>query len=221
MPGGTEPVLTICELFKSIEGETSYAGRPCAFVRTAGCNLQCTYCDTPYARLEPGESMQVEQIRERLLGVGTDLACITGGEPLLQPEPTVALAEGLLDAGLTVLVETNGTVDISPLPAGAVCVMDVKCPGSGEAGRLFAPNVARLGPRDEVKFVLTDRRDFDWALSFVRQHDLWGGPNILLAPAYEFLEPRRLAEWILQSGANVRLNLQLHRILWPEGERGV
>lgn len=213
--------LTVCEIFKSIEGETSYAGLPCAFVRTSGCNLECAYCDTSYARTEPGREMSVGDICEEVLAFGTRLACITGGEPLLQREPVTALAERLLKAGLTVLVETNGTQDISRLPRETVCVMDVKCPGSGESGGLFAPNVAQLGPRDETKFVITDRRDFDWALSFVREHDLWGGPEILFAPAHGFLEPVRLADWVLESRANVRLNLQLHRLLWPGRERGV
>ncbi len=214
------PTLRICEIFKSLQGETSYAGLPCGFVRTAGCNLDCSYCDTQYARADEGPILPVDEVARRLLAYGTRLACITGGEPLLQADGVVALAERLLDAGLTVLLETNGTLDLAPVPDGVVRVMDVKCPGSGEAGKTLPGNIERLTPRDEVKFVLCDRRDFDWAVRFVRQTDVQGRTNVLFSPAFDRLKADALAGWILESGVEARLQIQLHKILWPDRPRG-
>jgi 7-carboxy-7-deazaguanine synthase len=139
----------------------------------------------------------------------------------VQAEGVVALAEGLLAAGHEVLLETNGTLDLAPLPEGVVRIMDVKCPGSGESGRTLPENLARLRPRDEVKFVISDRGDFDWAVAFAREHSLADGPQVLFAPAYGRLSPRALADWILAEGVEARLQLQLHKLLWPERTRGV
>jgi 7-carboxy-7-deazaguanine synthase len=213
--------LRISEIFRSIQGETSYAGMPCVFVRTAGCNLHCRWCDTAYARVEEGTTRAVPEIAEDVQSLGPGLVCITGGEPLLQAEAVCALTEELLSAGRTVLIETNGTQDLSPLPAGAVVIMDVKCPGSGESGKTFPANIARLRPRDEVKFVIADRADFDWSTGFVMRYDLLHGPTVLFAPVSGSVSGAELAEWILESGLNVRLQLQLHKILWPDRDRGV
>ncbi len=222
--------LMVIELFRSIQGESTWAGLPCAFARLAGCNLRCSYCDTRYASEEPGDEMTVEHVHAVLKGMATKLVCITGGEPLLQLAAP-ALAGLLLDSGHTVLVETNGTLDISRLPAGAIRVMDVKCPGSGECGKALMSNLEGLGQRDEVKFVLCNRRDFDWAADFVKRHALTGCCQVLFAPvtphppegsaAPDAATPRRLAQWILDSGLGVRLQLQLHKILWPDRTRGV
>ncbi|MCK4376285.1 MAG: radical SAM protein [Candidatus Brocadiae bacterium] len=216
-----EQALAISEIFKSIEGETSYAGLPCSFVRTMGCNLRCSYCDTGYAQSGEGIRISLEEICKEVASHGTRLVCITGGEPLMQAEGVVALAARLLASGHTVLLETNGTFDLAPVPEGVVRIMDVKCPGSGESGKTLPGNLERLTPRDEVKFVISDRADFDWAVAFVEQHGLAGGPQVLFAPAYGRLAARELAGWILEAGLQVRLQLQLHKLLWPERTRGV
>ncbi len=213
--------LIVCEVFKSIQGETSYAGLPCGFVRTAGCNLECSWCDTEYARSGEGRDRGTESVARELGAFGTRLVCITGGEPLLQTDAVVALSKRLLQDGHTVLVETNGTQDISPLPRGAVRIMDVKCPGSGESGKTLPRNLELLRPQDEVKFVISDREDFEWAVEFIDRHALGEGPEVLFAPVWGRLEGRRLAQWILRAGLEVRLQLQLHKFLWPERERGV
>ena len=216
-----EPALAISEVFKSIEGETSYAGLPCAFVRTMGCNLRCSYCDTEYARDGEGIRLTVTEICREVERLGPRLVCITGGEPMVQAEGVIVLAGRLLEGGRTVLLETNGTIDLEPVPDGVVKIMDVKCPGSGEAGKTLPGNLALLRPADEVKFVISDRADFDWSASFVEEHGLADGPEILFAPALGRLAGRELAEWIMASGLNVRLQLQLHKILWPDKTRGV
>jgi 7-carboxy-7-deazaguanine synthase len=213
--------LAISEIFKSIQGESSRAGLPCSFVRTVGCNLRCRYCDTEYARDGEGLRLSVDEICAEVEAHATRLACITGGEPLVQAAGVVALAERLLGGDYTVLLETNGTLDLAPVPEDVIVIMDAKCPGSGESGKTLTQNLERLRPRDEVKFVITDRRDFDWAVAFVQQHALAGGPQLLFAPTHGVLEPRRLAEWVLAAGLPIRLQLQLHKILWPERDRGV
>jgi len=217
-----DPALIVCEIFRSIQGETSYAGLPCTFVRTSGCNLNCNYCDTEYARTGEGNRMAVDDVARRVEELGAQLVCITGGEPLLQAPAVAALGEALLAAGHTVLLETNGTLDFGRMPEDVVVIMDVKCPGSGESGRTLPNNLERMRPRDEVKFVLSDRSDFEWAVRFVRERG-WekAGPHVLFAPVHGRLPGRELAEWILDSGLRVRLQLQLHKILWPDRERGV
>jgi 7-carboxy-7-deazaguanine synthase len=212
--------LAISEIFRSIQGETSWAGRPCTFVRTVGCNLRCAWCDTAYAQEGEGIRLTTEEILAEVERLGTDLVCITGGEPLVQAEGVVALAQELLRRGHTVLLETNGTMDLSPVPEGVIRIMDVKCPGSAEEGKLLPSNLARLRPEDEVKFVIADRADFDWAVAFVAERGLAGGPEMLFAPVAGRLDARTLAEWILDAGLEVRLQLQLHKLLWPEQDRG-
>ena len=215
-----EQSVQVVEIFASIQGEGIRAGLPCAFVRLAGCNLQCTYCDTRYACEATGEAMSVQDAAERAAGFGHRLVCITGGEPMLQ-SATPDLARLLAARGLTVLVETNGAVDLAPLPAEAVRVMDVKCPGSGECGKMFARNLDALRGGDEAKFVLCDRADFEWAAEFVRRHGLVERCHVLFAPAHGQLAGSDLADWIIESGLHVRLQLQLHRILWPGRDRAV
>jgi len=211
--------LPVIEIFKSIQGESSLAGLPCSFVRTAGCNLHCSYCDTRYAAQEEGEELPLEQIADTVDSLGCRLTCITGGEPLLHAA-TPALCELLLERGHTVTVETNGTQRIARLPQGVVRVMDVKCPGSGECGRTLPQNLDALRAEDQVKFVICDRNDFDWAVRYVRQHAMLEVCEVLFAPAYGRIAGSVLAEWILQSGLDVRLQLQLHKILWPHRRRG-
>ncbi len=212
--------IRVSEVFRSLQGETSRAGRPCVFVRTAGCNLRCVWCDTVYARSERGSTEDVDALAARLHAMDTKLICITGGEPLQQTRAVCRLAGLLLERGHTVLLETNGTRDTGPVPDAVVVVMDVKCPASGESGKTLPGNVERLRPRDEVKFVIAERADFDWAVDFVRRHRLENGPELLFAPAAGLVKPRELTGWILDSSLDLRLQLQLHKILWPEAGRG-
>ncbi len=212
--------LKMCEVFRSIQGETSRAGLPCTFVRTHGCNLNCVWCDTQYARQGDGTDQPLSEVLALVRSHGDRLVCITGGEPLLQSSAVSELAALLLAEGQAVLVETNGSRDISPLPADACVIMDVKCPGSGEANCTLMENLERLRPRDEVKFVVLDRADFDWAVAFIRQHQLLNGPELLFAPVEGRLSLRSLAGWILESRLPLRLQPQFHRLLWPEVERG-
>jgi len=213
--------LSVSEIFRSIQGETTRAGLPCTFVRLFGCNLDCAWCDTRYARSGRSTRMAPAQVLARVRSLGTRLVCITGGEPLVQAGAAAALAEALLRDGRTVLLETNGTLDLASMPDGVVRIMDVKCPSSGECGRTFLANLELLDDRDELKFVIADRRDFDWAVAFLGEHGPDGCPHVLFAPARGRLSARRLAGWILDSGLEVRLQMQLHKILWPGRSRGV
>jgi 7-carboxy-7-deazaguanine synthase len=215
------PTLLISEIFKSIQGETSRVGLPCTFVRTFGCNLCCAWCDTLYARTGAGTPMAVEEVERQVEALGGRLACITGGEPLLQPDAVCDLAERLTATGRTVLLETNGSIDLTPVPPGVVIIMDVKCPGAGQGDVTLPGNIERLGPQDEAKFVILDRADFDWAVAYVRRHDLLSRTQVLFSAVQGALTHRALAEWVLESGLDLRLQVQLHRLLWPEIHRGV
>ncbi len=205
--------VRIAELFESIQGESSYAGLPCFFVRLAGCSLNCTYCDTPAANME-GDPMSVDAVVAACCASQAPLIEITGGEPL-QQAGFEALAEAICAAcDKTVLVETNGTCDISRIPKGAVAVVDVKTPGSGMAGTFDEANIARLRSKDEVKFVLCDRRDYEWAARFVREHDVSARcAAVLFSPAWGQLDAAALGEWLLADGLPVRLQVQLHKVL--------
>jgi 7-carboxy-7-deazaguanine synthase len=211
-------MLTVCEMFKSIQGESTFAGEVCAFVRLSGCNLACSYCDTSYAR-EPGNATSLDDVCAWVAAQQTRLVEITGGEPLLQ-EDTCELARRLCEGGRTVLVETNGSLDISHLPEPCVRVVDVKCPGSGAGGSFFAPNLKVLGPRDECKFVLSGRTDFEWARDFVAQHRLSVRCTVIFSPAWNVLPANNLAAWMLEENTGARLGLQLQKYLWPGDERG-
>jgi 7-carboxy-7-deazaguanine synthase len=210
-------MLTICEIFKSIQGESTFAGRVCSFVRLSGCNLSCSWCDTPYSK-EPGTDRSIDDIAVEVGTHETTLVEITGGEPLLQPE-TPALCKRLLDERYTVLVETNGTLDLSPLPRSCIRIVDIKCPSSGHAGSFREKNYPLLHPSDECKFVIADRADFDWALNLFRTNEFIRRTTVLFSPVLDRLPPRELAEWIVADNLPVRLGLQLHKIIWGE-QRG-
>jgi 7-carboxy-7-deazaguanine synthase len=209
--------LTVCELFKSIQGESTRAGMVCTFVRLGGCNLSCAYCDTRYAQ-SGGEPLSVEQVMARVSALGCTTVEITGGEPLLQAG-TPPLCMRLLEEGCTVMVETNGSLPIDTLPPGCIRIVDIKSPGSGEQNSFRHENLAALRPSDECKFVLTDRRDFDWAIDYVRTHRLCDTCPVLFSPATGRLAPDDLAAWILAADQPVRLGLQLHKIIWGEKSR--
>lgn len=214
MPGGQLDRVRVTEIFFSIQGESSHAGLPCVLVRLTGCNLRCSWCDTEYA-FAGGRTMTLEEVVAEVRRFPTRRVELTGGEPLLQ-RGTPELARRLLEAGYVVLCETSGERDVRVLPEGVHRIMDLKPPGSGEVGRNRYENLQHLGPGDEVKFVCADRVDFDWTLETVRAHRLEGRVPILLSPVYGRLEPRVLAEWLLESGLEARLNLQLHKVLWGE-----
>ncbi len=207
--------LKVNEIFKSIQGESSYAGLPCSFIRLTGCNLRCNYCDTVYA-YEKGIDMGMEEILEDMELLGCSLIEITGGEPLLQ-ETTPEFVRELLRQGYKVLVETNGSLNIDLLPEGAIRIMDIKCPGSGMSEKMDWKNIERLKDTDEVKFVLSSREDYDWAKEVIDRYELQKRAKVLLGIAFGRMEPRPLAYWILQDGLEVRLQLQLHRYIWPPG----
>jgi 7-carboxy-7-deazaguanine synthase len=213
-------MLTVNEVFHSIQGESSYAGLPCVFVRLTGCDLRCTWCDTPYAFHE-GRRREVGDVLSEVASYGCRLVEVTGGEPLLQPD-VYLLLQGLLDAGHEVLVETGGQVSIERVPSGAVRIMDVKCPGSGEAGRTHWHNLALLGDRDEVKFVIGDRTDYEYAKTVIDRGD-WASrvAAILFSPVHGALRPSDLAAWVLADRLAVRVQLQIHQYIWEPGTRGV
>ncbi len=216
--------LLVNELFFSIQGESTYAGRPCAFVRLAGCNLRCSYCDTGYAQSDSpdnGKTMSVDEIIRAVAKAGLPLVEITGGEPLFQEE-TPALARRLLAEGFTVLTETNGSFDIRAIDSRCIRIVDIKCPESGMAHRMDRENIGRMGGSDELKFVLCDRADYDYAKKIVvSEAGGIDGGRILFSPAADRLDPATLASWILADRLDVRMQLQLHKILWPGVERGV
>lgn len=211
-------MLRVCEIFKSIQGESTWAGTVCSFVRLSGCNLRCAYCDTEYARDE-GEERPIDAIVDEIRAHRTAIAEITGGEPLLQPE-TPRLCERLLDLGYTVLVETNGSQDIAVLPLGVKRIVDIKCPSSGHEGSFLAANYGHLRAGDECKFVLSDQEDFSWALETVRREALHEAVPVIFSPNTALLAPKDLAQWIIDENAPVRLGLQLHKVIWGE-RRGV
>ncbi len=212
-------MIQITEIYKSVQGESSFAGLPCVFVRTTGCNLRCVWCDTAYA-FYGGKPMTVAQIIEKVTSLDCSLVEITGGEPLLQKE-VPRLARQLADQGCTVLVETSGERDISILDERVVRIMDIKCPGSGEVEKNRWQNIEHLRPRDEIKFVIQDRADYEWARDVIRKYALDEKAGLLMSPVFDALEPVDLVDWILQDRLNVRFQLQLHKMVWAPDQQGV
>jgi len=210
--------MQVSEIFLSIQGEGTRAGRPCAFVRFAGCDLRCTWCDTAYA-FHGGEERSRESILAALDALPTRLVCLTGGEPMLQPE-LPALCDDLLARGWEVTVETHGQRATAALPPAAVRIVDVKPPGSGEVTTDFA-YLDALRAHDEVKFVVASEADFQWSLEVARRHRLPGRVAVLFSPVFGKVEPRALVEWLLASGIEARLSLQLHKLVWGPDRRGV
>jgi 7-carboxy-7-deazaguanine synthase len=211
--------LLIHEIYRSIQGESTFAGLPCVFVRLAVCNSRCVWCDTPHAFAQ-GSLLSPEQVLDQVLGHQCALVEITGGEPLLQAE-VLPLMTQLAERGLTVLLETSGALDVSPVDARVHIIMDLKCPDSGECDGNCWPNLDILKPTDQIKFVVASRRDFDWARSTIRDLNLDQRFPVLLSPAFGAVAPVQLAEWLLESGLEVRLQLQLHKYIWDPKARGV
>jgi len=213
-------VLTVNEIFHSIQGESTHAGRPCVFVRLTACDLRCSWCDTPYAFHE-GRKMSLESVLEEVERFTCDVVEVTGGGALLQQE-VYPLMQALLDRGKTVLIETGGHRSVADVPAGVVKVMDVKCPGSGEAARMDWGNVDRLSRADEVKFVIKDRADYDYAKDVVSRYHLQDKvAAIHFSPVHGVLDPKTLSEWVLADGIPVRVQLQVHKYIWSPDTRGV
>lgn len=212
--------MKICELFISIQGEASYAGLPCTFLRLTGCNLRCSYCDTRYA-FEEGSEMRVDEIMAYVRTAGVPLVEVTGGEPLLQGLELLTLVSRLLDAGYTVLIETNGSFSIRDIDRRAVIILDVKTPGSGMEGSNDLSNFPYLKPVDEVKFVICSRDDYVWARDMVGAHALTALCTVLFSPASGMVDARKLSEWIIEDRLRVRLNLQMHKYIFGINERGV
>jgi 7-carboxy-7-deazaguanine synthase len=211
--------VKVTEIFHSIQGESTQAGRPCVFVRLTACDLRCRWCDTEYAFTEGGP-MDLEEVLARVRSYRCPLVEITGGEPLLQPE-TPELCRRLLAEGFEVMLETGGHRDISVVPEGVRVILDVKCPGSGEAHRVHWENLDRLPPTGEIKFVIADRLDYEWARDTVRTRDLTAGHPVLFSPVHGELSYPDLASWILEDGLAVRFHPQIHKHIWEPDRRGV
>jgi 7-carboxy-7-deazaguanine synthase len=226
--------MQITEIYKSLQGESSYVGLPCIFVRLTGCNLRCDWCDSEYT-FTGGRKMTVEEVEREVRKLApVKLVEITGGEPMLQEEEVLELMRRLVASGCTVLLETSGERPLAKVPAEVVKVVDVKCPHSGEAGTFRMENLEALSPRDEVKFVLSDRADYEFARDFTREHRLAErAASVLFSPAFRrdargardashcLLDPRELADWILADGLGVRLSLQIHKFIWAPETQGV
>jgi 7-carboxy-7-deazaguanine synthase len=227
--------MQIIEIYKSLQGESSYAGLPCVFVRTAGCNLRCVWCDSEYT-FKGGQRMTLDEVEREVRRLSPDggLVEITGGEPMLQEGEVVSLMNRLLAAGYTVLLETSGERLLDNVSESVVKIVDVKCPHSGEGGTFREENLQYLTPRDEVKFVLASRKDYEFARDFIREHELAAKvASVILSPAFRkdamgsrdvshcLLDPRELAEWMLADGLNARLGLQIHKFIWEPSLKGV
>jgi 7-carboxy-7-deazaguanine synthase len=220
-----QETLRITEIFHSIQGESTWVGLPCTFVRLTGCPLRCVWCDTEYA-FHGGEKMSLDAIVDRVREIGTPLVEVTGGEPLVHRN-AFTLITRLCDAGFTVLVETSGAIDVGPVDPRAHRIMDLKCPGSGESSKNLWSNLDHLGRGDEVKFVIRDRADYEWSRDMVREHRLderveeGSLAAVLFSPVWGDLEFVELAGWILEDGLRVRYQLQLHKLVWGPNTAGV
>jgi 7-carboxy-7-deazaguanine synthase len=211
--------MKVNEIYRSIQGESSYAGLPCVFVRLTYCNLRCSYCDTEYAFYEGGDCT-VEQVLREVESFDCPLVELTGGEPLLQEE-VFPLMDELVARGYTVLLETGGSLDVARVNSRVIKILDLKCPGSGESQRNLYANLAKLQSRDEVKFVIGDRADYLWARQALTEYRLTDRYSVLFSTVFEKLPPRQLAEWLLEDNLKVRLQLQMHKYIWGPEVRGV
>ena len=212
-------MLTVNEIFKSIQGESSFTGLPCIFIRLTGCNLRCTWCDTEYAFYE-GKPKSVQDIMNAIEPLGVSLVEITGGEPLLQDE-VYDLMNALLEKKFQVLVETGGGVSVEKVPEQVIKILDVKCPGSGEASKNLWDNLDHLNPGDEVKFVLADRADYEWSREVLDRTHIHNKVKVLFSPVYDKLDLKELAAWVLEDNLPVRMQTQLHKVIWGKDAIGV
>lgn len=212
--------MVVTEIFKSIQGESSFVGLPCVFIRLTGCNLRCHWCDTAYS-FYGGQNMTPDEVLGRVRELGGKLVEFTGGEPLLQKD-VQPLAAQLVGEGFRVLMETSGERFVGDLPRAVVKVLDVKCPGSGESDKFCFDNLAVLERKDEIKFVIVDETDYRYALDFISKHQLHDRVDeVIFSPVFGRLQPRQLAEWILRDGLNVRMGMQIHKFIWEPETKGV
>jgi 7-carboxy-7-deazaguanine synthase len=213
-------VLTVFEIYLSVQGESTHAGRVCAFVRLAACDLRCSWCDTPYA-FTGGRKMAIDEVIAEVDRLGCKLVEVTGGEPLLQRDVYPLMAQ-LIRRGYTVMLETGGHVPVDQVPDKVITILDVKCPASGESDKMHWPNLARMSRQDEVKFVIADRADFDYAVHIVKRHALATRVGaVLFSPVHGVLPPQELARWLMDGGVPARLQLQAHKYIWGPEQRGV
>ena len=213
------PMLKVNEIYKSIQGESSYTGLPCIFIRLTGCNLRCTWCDTEYAFYE-GKAMPVKKILAQVKKYGIDLVEITGGEPLMQ-KPVYELMDALLENSYQVLLETSGALSVAKVPKVVVKVMDIKCPGSGEHLQNDFSNLDLLDAKDEVKFVILDRADYEWSRNVIKKYSIAKKSKILVSPVFDKLNLKDLTTWVLEDRLPVRVQTQLHKIIWSKDAIGV
>ena len=211
--------MKVCEIFTSIQGESSYAGMPCTFIRLTGCNLRCSYCDTSYAYFE-GRELSEDEILSEVQRAGIDLVEITGGEPLLQYE-VFQLIRRLLDENYEILIETNGSQSIKEIDKRAIVVLDIKTPGSGMSGEMDFSNLDFIRNSDEIKFVITNREDYEWSKETIQKHKLLGKCHLLFSTAFGILPPENLARWMIDDRLKIRLNLQLHKYIFSSEQRGI
>ncbi len=212
-------MLTVNEIFKSLQGESSFTGRPCIFIRLTGCNLRCAWCDTEYAFYE-GKQKSVKDIVDAIDPLGVPLVEITGGEPLMQEE-VYDLMDALLAKDYQVLLETGGSLSVARVPERVIKIVDIKCPGSGEESKNLWDNLDHLYPTDEVKFVLADRADYEWSRDILQRHTIHQKAQVLFSPVYDTLGLKELAAWVLEDNLPVRLQTQLHKIIWGKDAIGV
>lgn len=210
--------MKVCEIFASIQGESSFSGFPCVFVRLTGCNLSCSYCDTTYA-YEEGSDVALSEIQDRVKSFGIRLIEITGGEPLLQLE-TYPLMESLLDDGYSVLLETNGSISVEAVDKRVHIVLDIKTPSSNMSEKMDMKNLRYISKKDDIKFVLSNREDYDWARDIIKRYKITKKSNVLLSPVFGVLDPALLSSWILEDRLHVRFNLQLHKYIFTSERRG-
>ena len=211
--------MKVCEIFSSIQGESSFAGLPCTFIRLTGCNLRCSYCDTSYAYYE-GQELTADEIIREVQRTGINLVEITGGEPLLQNESHLLIKQ-LIDEGYKVLVETNGSQDIKKIAKKAIVILDIKTPGSGMSKEMDFTNLDYIKSSDEIKFVITNREDYEWSKDIIQKYKLMEKCKLLFSPAFGTLPPENLAKWIIGDKLKIRFNLQLHKYIFSAEQRGI
>ena len=212
-------MIKINEIYLSVQGESTHTGLPCIFIRLTGCNLRCSWCDTAYAFHE-GKNMSIDEILQKVENFGIHLVEITGGEPLMQ-DNVYTLMKRLIEKGYKVMLETGGSISLERVPKDVIKIMDLKCPGSGEQEKNNLDNLKLLAPHDEVKFVILDKKDYEWSRDIIKKYKINETAHILLSPVFDKLELKEMVKWILEDRLPVRLQTQLHKIIWDKNTIGV
>ena len=212
-------MIKINEIYLSVQGESTHTGLPCVFIRLTGCNLRCSWCDTAYAFHE-GKNMSIDEILQKVENFGIHLVEITGGEPLMQ-DNVYSLMRRLIERGYKVMLETGGSISLERVPKDVIKIMDLKCPGSGEQEKNNLDNLKLLVPHDEVKFVILDKKDYEWSRDIIKKYKINETAHILLSPVFDKLELKEMVKWILEDRLPVRLQTQLHKMIWDKNTIGV